>query len=178
MSITDVLDAIQTKVDEALPALRRCEVHGGRFDLKELRRVATKTPAVFISLLAAPEIKIVATGERDITLLIGVHIVTSDKPRLPRNVSVINILQALLLLIPINDWGLKKIDPPESINAQNLYSGDVDKHGIAMWAISFKQTVRLGCDLYLEDGVIPTEIYWSESPKIGVDHKDDYEQIV
>lgn len=178
MTIIDVLEAIQAGVNAALPALKRCEVHGGRFDLKELRRVATKTPAVFVSLLAAPEIKVVVTGERDVTLSIAIYIITADKPRLPRNVSAINILQALLLLIPINDWGLKKINPPELITAQNLYSGDVDKHGIAMWAISFKQTVRLGKDIYLEDGVIPTEIYWSESPDIGVSHKDSYEQIV
>ena len=158
--INEVLTAIKTAVKSALPELRRCEVHGGRFDINELKRVATQTPAVLVSLLATPDVKIKETEERDIELTIALYVVTSDKPQLPRNVSIINIVEALLLLIPINDWGVAKISEPKEISSQNLYSGDIDKHGIAMWAISFKQTVRVGVNVWLDpNGVLPSQLY-------------------
>lgn len=157
--INDLLNAIKTAIKTALPELRRCDVHGGRFDLAELKRIAIQTPAVLVSLLAAPETKPKETEERDIELSIGLYVVTSDKVSLPRHLSVINIVEALLILIPINDWGLKKISEPTDINAQNLYSGDIDKHGITLWAISFKQKVRVGKNIWLDDGVLPSQLY-------------------
>lgn len=161
MSIMTLLNAIKTAINTELPELRRCEVHGGRFDLAELKRVATQTPAVFVSLLATPSLETPGTGEHDIELSIAIYVVTSDKVSLPRVVSVVNLTQALLMLINLNKWGFTKtkIGVPADINSQNLYSGDVDKHGIAMWAISFKQKIRLGTDMWLENGVLPSQLY-------------------
>jgi hypothetical protein len=159
MSIMTLLNAIKMAIHTALPELRRCEVHGGRFDLAELKRVATQTPAVFVSLLATPSLETPGTGEHDIELSIAIYVVTSDKVSLPRVVSVVNLTQALLMLIDLNKWGLVKVGLPADINSQNLYSGDVDKHGIAMWAISFKQKIRLGTDMWLENGVLPSQFY-------------------
>jgi hypothetical protein len=159
MNILDVLNAVKSAVHTALPELRRCEVHGGRFDIAELKRIATQTPAVFVALLGTPEVKAPGTDETDIELTIALYVVTSDKVSLPRVESVINITQALLQLVILNDWGLAKVGEPTNVTSQNLYSGDVDKHGIALWAVSFKQRIRVGTSIYLEDGVLPSQLY-------------------
>lgn len=159
MTIIDVLNAIKTAINTKLPELRRCEVHGGRFDLNELKRIATQTPAVFVSVLATPDLKVVGTGENDIELSIAIYIITADKVTLPRAVSVINLTEAILMLISLNGWGLTKINQPTDIGSHNLYSGDIDKHGIAMWAISFNQKVRLGTDIWIDNGVLPSQLY-------------------
>ena len=158
--INDVLTAVKNAIDTALPELRRCEVHGGRFDLVELKRIATQTPAVFVSLLSTPDVRQKETEEKDIDLIIGIYVITSDKIQLPRHISAINIVETILRLIPINGWGLTKISTTSDINAQNLYTGEIDKHGIAMWAISFKQTLRVGTDIWLDpNGVLPSTVY-------------------
>jgi hypothetical protein len=160
MMIIDVLNAIKTAINSALPELRRCEVHGGRFDLAELKRVATQTPAVFVSLLGTTELSASGTSEKDIELNIAIYIVTSDKVQLSRSVSIINLAQAIMMLVDMNQWQVTgKRGTPKDISSQNLYSGDIDRNGIAMWAISFKQKVRLGTDIWLDNGVLPSSVY-------------------
>lgn len=165
MMIIDVLNAIKAAINSALPELRRCEVHGGRFDLAELKRVATQTPAVFVSLLGTPLVANAGTTEQDIELNIAIYVVTSDKVQLPRSVSIINLTQAIMMLIDMNQWQLTgKRGCPKDMSSQNLYSGDIDKNGIAMWAISFNQTVRLGTDIWLDNGVLPSSVYVNGDP--------------
>ena len=51
----------------------------------------------------------------------------------------------LLQIIDSNDWGSDDVvEDPANIKAQNLYSGTIDKTGVAMWAITWIQKIRLG----------------------------------
>ncbi|MEE9357246.1 MAG: hypothetical protein V3U62_02710 [Sedimenticolaceae bacterium] len=107
-----------------LPELRQCEVHDGRFGLEELRRIATHAPAV-----ADP-----GTNEIDCELQIVAYIITRDGARLPRGEAARVIAQTLLLKVRANRWGLPDVGAPERLRADNLYSGDIDCHGVALWA--------------------------------------------
>ena len=51
MFIEPYLAAVVTSIKEALPTVKQCGDHPGRFNLKELQRIAAKAPAVLVSVL-------------------------------------------------------------------------------------------------------------------------------
>ena len=40
-----------------------------------------------------------------------------------------------------------------------VFSGQLDRQGISIWAVSWDQTVRTGIDVWTEDGTLPSEVY-------------------
>jgi hypothetical protein len=71
----------------------------------------------------------------------AVFVVTRDLPQLPRDAGAIVLVEKLQLLISGNTWGRDDTSAPRAIDARNLYSGAVDKLGVALWGISFEQTI-------------------------------------
>ena len=68
----------------------------------------------------------------------------------------------LLLLLPRARWGFFSapgIGAAEQVRAANLYSGEVDKAGVALWAVTWRQALRLEA---ADDGTcppLPAELY-------------------
>jgi len=165
-------------IKSKLPDLRDCRPHAGRFDLAELRRVAAKTPAVFIACLGVRESKMIESGECDADLVMAAFVVTADVKGLPRDVAALNIIEFLLMYIPGKQWGLEgKAFQARDVQAQNMYSGDVDKAGIAMWAASWRQKVLLGESVLDDDGVFPSHVYSGIAPRVETYHEPDYREV-
>lgn len=147
MSLFTLRQAIVDDLQANLPTLKTCEGHGGRFDATEIKRVATRAPALYIACLGvsgADEGPDGITG----TLQWGAFIVTRDSAAAPRDEAGLAILQALLLRLPGNRWGLDQAETrPEAVQARNLYSATVDKLGVAMWAVSWRQRMVIGAEL-------------------------------
>jgi len=178
MTLDDLRQAIADNIKTKLPDLRDCRPHAGRFDLAELRRVATKTPAVFIACLGVKESELQESGECDADLVMAAFVVTSDAKALPKDVAALNIIEFLLLYIPGKQWGLGgKAFKAREVQAQNMYSGEVDKTGTAMWAASWRQKVRLGESIWDETGVLPSHVYFGIVPEVGIGHEEDYWEI-
>lgn len=143
MSLITLRDAIAAELAAAIPELKTCEGHGGRFDLQELRRVAAKAPAVFVACLGFGDAE--EEGDTTAELSWAAYVVTKDAPGKPRDEAALAIAQALAVHIPGNRWGLDDAEGrPEGIRGQNLYSDRLDKQGVAMWAISWRQRMNLG----------------------------------
>ncbi|MEC7376838.1 MAG: hypothetical protein VX421_04450, partial [Pseudomonadota bacterium] len=51
--------------------------------------------------------------------------------------------EALLRLVRNNTWQLENTQKPARVAAENLYSGQLDRHGIALWAVSWQQGISL-----------------------------------
>lgn len=174
----DLRKAIADSIKSKLPDLRDCRPHAGRFDLVELRRVAAKTPAVFIACMGVNVSELRESGECDADLVMAAFVVTADAKGLPRDVSALNIVEFLLLYIPGKQWGLDgKAFKAREVQAQNMYSGEVDKTGAAMWAVLWRQKVRLGESVWDETGILPSQVYFGIAPNIGIGHENDYWKI-
>lgn len=139
-------DAIVATLHAAFPVLPSVEGHGGRFDLPELQRMGAQTPALRVVVLQVPEAMDSAAGSFDLAAEIAVFVVTRDAPQKPKDAAALATVSQLLTVIPGNRWGLDFIDHPETVRADNLYSAPLDKVGIALWAISWRQIVRLERD--------------------------------
>lgn len=144
MSIETVRAAIVEMIDAEIPALKTCEAHPGRFDLAEIKRVAAKAPAVFVAALATGQQELNG-GDVQAPVSFAAFIVTKDQPQKTRDSLVLDIVNALLVLTDSNDWdSTDVVEDPINIRSQNLYSASIDKNGVAMWAITWQQKIKLG----------------------------------
>ncbi len=142
LSLNAVLNAVRDDFSACLSKLRQCKVHDGRFGLKELRRIATHAPAVLVAVIGVPAVADPGTNEIDCELQIVAYIITRDGARLLRGKAARIIAQTLLLKVRANRWGLTGVGAPERLRADNLYSGDIDRHGVAIWAVLWRQKIR------------------------------------
>lgn len=151
-------DAVIAAVKARLPALKEVKAHDGRFDLDELKAFQANAPAVRIALLGTRQSDPVGSGETDHDVIVGAYVVTRDAPGLPRGKGAAAIVSGLLALVPGAEWGLS-VRPAKDVRAENLYSGRLQGQGLCLWGVTWLQPVRLGEDVWDDDGVFPPLAY-------------------
>ncbi|AMK09648.1 phage protein Gp37 [Pseudodesulfovibrio indicus] len=152
MSLDTLRTAVADTLKTALPASVSVESHGGRFDQAELRRIMAKAPAVFVATLGFSDLKY-DHGDFQATISWGAFVVTRDAPKVSRDQGASVLVNALAMTIPENTWSLDNecVNTPQAVRGDNLFSATVDKLGVAMWAITWRQTMLLGKALSDED---------------------------
>lgn len=135
---TAIVDTL--KIDAALKGLDvDVRTHRGRFTMEDLKIIAARPMSCLVSFLAVKRAEL-QSGEVRCRCLFGAFVVTIDKPKVSRDSSALVITTRLLMLIPGNLWGLE-ISAPENIDAVNLYSGNLNEKGVALWAVTWEQPV-------------------------------------
>lgn len=177
MRLVDLRTAVLADLKAKLPGLRSAAVHGGRFDLEELKRYSAQAPALRVAVLGAPSLADTGDERTDVDATLVAYVLTTDAPQLPRDVAALNLCEVLLAYIPHKRWGLQDIGAPERVSASNLYDGGLDRQAVALWAVSWSQRVRLGESVFAEDGTLPSEIYASWVPDVGIENQDKYTPI-
>ncbi len=174
------LEAVASAINERLPELASCEIHPGRFTVDELRRFATKAPAVRVALLgltSGPH----ASGQRAVEAHIAVYVATTKKPELPRHVGAVNIVEVLADFIPESQFECTGSPAgAENVSAQNLYAGSDTAKGCALWALSWEQELLIGNDAFAatdDTPPVPTALYVGWDPLTGPDHIDHYTRV-
>lgn len=178
----DARDAAIKAIKTALPHLRECEAHPGRFNLDELKRFLTKAPSVRVACLGIGRFEREASGMIDCDVQFAAFVLTDGSVRLPGGAAAVNIITALVPLIDRNDWGLENVGAAVVTRAENLYGGDLDNKGVALWALTWTQTVRLGIDIFgamdlASGGVAPRHVYASMNPGVGASNRADYRDV-
>lgn len=142
MSLVKLRQAVVDEFAARLPTLAgkavKVQPHAGRFDAAELLRVATQAPAVLVGVLALADIS-ETCAEVSCTCQVVAIVVCKDAPGLPRDVAALALVQELAKIVPGNCWGTAGEQAPESIRADNLFSASVDKAGVAMWGVAWRQ---------------------------------------
>lgn len=177
MTVDRLLTAVIETFNGALPKLKTCEVHGGRFDVSELKRMAAHAPGVYLAVIGVPGNKTGGDGRRTLTLQLTAFVVARDLPRVSRDLAALNMVQTLMGIIPENNWGIGKGGGMAyQVTATNLYSGALDKTRSALWGISWRQDITLGDDIW-SGGVLPDELYVGIDPQTGPPNQDKYERL-
>lgn len=173
----DYLNAIRSDLDNALPKLQQCELHPGDVNEHELKRIALHCPAVLISLGMVKPSEDVGDGQRDWPLLPVIYIISKDEPRLGRFETAINLTQSILERITGNNFNIEGVGSPSELGAKNLFTGEIDRQKISMWAIRFTQKMRIGSSMFDSEGEVPSQLYVGIAPEIGAAHEQDYIEI-
>ncbi|MCG8637057.1 MAG: DUF1834 family protein [Desulfobacterales bacterium] len=175
MTFKDLTDAICGQIKKWMPELKTCESHGGRIDKDEIKRMSGKAPAVYVAVMATGKPKEVGNGEQDVPLTLVAYVVATDKRRLSRADAALNMTQTLIERIYCQKWGFEdKVHSAGTASSKNLYSGKIATKGIALWVVTWQQTVRLGEDMFKSGIPVPKQLYIGFAPETGAEHLDDY----
>ena len=98
-------------------------------------------------------------------------------PRSIENAQTVTCDAAMDLCVSIQDnhFG-QPTEPPSHIQAfEDAFDPHMD--AFVCWRVEWQQVVQVGVDKFVDDGTPPEHIYFSESPKTGSDHEDNYQQV-
>ena len=173
MTLTTLSKAICKEFKDYFPKLVICKPHGGPLDKEELTQITTQVPAIYVAVLGTEKGNPKGGGQTGTSVNLKAFVVTKDKPDLPKEEAALNIVEGLLERIPGSNWGCKEVESAKPAAAKNLYS-DARKLEVALWSVSWSQTVCLGKDAFETELPHPTHLYVGQKPKIGNGHENDY----
>lgn len=151
----------------SLPDVKSCEAFGGRFDIAALARFGAAAPAIRVAVLGVDKISWIDTGELDGTVEIGAFIVTRDERNKPRDLAVLAHVHNVLVKVHAERWGLPLVQAGRPARAENLYSGAVQKAGLALWGVRWTMKLRMGANAYAQIAGAGVEI-WSDGVALGM----------
>jgi hypothetical protein len=127
---------------QEIPGLNS-QVHGGEFDLDELKQYGLKAPCAVLSLLGFDVINM-SGGTPEGNAHWGCVVLTKDKPGQVRGDSAIQlgevVASQLMLAWAPGGGGSQR---PMGMQARNLFGRKLDNTGIAMWSLEWNQKMDL-----------------------------------
>lgn len=148
LDLVNLRDAVVASLKGKIPGLS-IEAHGGSFSRDEIKRFALKAPCIRVALLGFGQTSRAPTGE----IVLPVHFVAAcvAKDRLVeggekvgRDAGAALIANAVALAVAGNRFGLSGVHQPKELRGENLYSGEVDTTGLALWQVTWTTPARLG----------------------------------
>lgn len=146
--MTGTADLVQGAVSYfagEIPELVTCREHGGRITLEEIKRSGIDAPAL---LIACVNVNRMETGTRKGRKRVGVfaaYVLARDTGAEAAGPIAARLVDAVMDRLPGKRWGLDWAEAiePETVDANNLFSANLDRHGVALWGLSWTQTYTL-----------------------------------
>jgi hypothetical protein len=146
--------------------------HIGEFGEEEIRRYSKKLPAVVLAPLGIPKAQR-AGGNSIAEVNWGAFIFARDRPELSRGLAAMALAEVALTFLPFEAFGCAQA--PQDVEAGNLYNGDFDKMGLAVWAVRWRQRLELAakddCSYATLDDFLRLHAEYQLDP---VDDPDDF----
>ncbi|VDS09252.1 hypothetical protein PARHAE_02444 [Paracoccus haematequi] len=163
------------QVKSWLPHLATCKGIVGRIDLAEVKRLGIQSPAVLVSRFGARVHQTLAGPHRHYLVDLAAFVVTKDMMGLGRNDAAAAITQALLTRLPDLDMAVEGVGEVSDLAEHSLITTDVQKEGIALWAVTWK--LRVALVAHPESDPIAPRLYVGWAPEIGAAHEADYDLV-
>ena len=144
MSLVSLREAVKQMLQDGVGADVRVDVHGGKFDLDSLKRYARQAPCVVVAVLGIRGISS-DSSQLAVSLNMGAFVVVADKGQgMPRDVGSLWLTEKVLRVVrPEQDWDDEDASSPTEIRGDNLFSGQLDQAGVAIWAVTWIQPYDL-----------------------------------
>lgn len=133
-------EAVEAKFREMLPTSVHLFTHHGEFGEKELKAYLVKAPAVILAPVGMPTASVAGPNVMA-TIGYAAFVLTRSKPELDRGDAALMITETILSFLPYEPFGLAR--KPVDVEAANLYSGQIDSQGMALWAVRWRQVLEL-----------------------------------
>lgn len=146
--IAPVLMAAVRRVPEVYRAggieLAECRPHGGRVTLADLERIGAHTPTVLLAVLRLSQIQRPSSQGVTYRLQWAAYPVASAQGGRDANDLGAEYAETLIEALPGETWGRRDCQAVahQDIDAVNLYSGEVAERGMALWGITWDQTIN------------------------------------
>lgn len=167
--LADFLAAVIEGLQAQLPEDHPCALRGGRLRQEELKRLDTVTPGVFISVTTLNGGH--SSDSRHLALSLMASVVCRDQNSVSKDLSALGIIETLHRHIPSQTWGLDSAHPASRCRASNRHSAELDSCGLALWELTWQQTLQLEGSALEQDRPRPTEIYLGINPQEEQDYR-------
>ncbi|KEQ11286.1 hypothetical protein GZ77_26090 [Endozoicomonas montiporae] len=168
--LTLVHDNMIAAVKAAMPIMKNVAAYDPIGDRKKL-----VLPAVLVEVGEMSPGGKNTGGRTPVTIQFAFHCMLSAEVENVQ-LEVRNFAARILQLVDGNRWELgRAAERPEDLKA---FPGEFDpgNKGFESWVVCFEQVFHMG-EMKLPPDDTPKEAFYSEAPKIGLAHKDDYIQI-
>jgi hypothetical protein len=145
MAISDLRSDYVALFAAALPTAD-VVARDGRLDATEIKRWSMRPPVVAVTLLGIDGAPSVESIPEQVTVRLrwGMFLLASSTAGAKRGDNCLEMLQAAMSAVRLrstySDTGARQI---ADLRADSLYGGDIDKQGIAIWAVSWTQLYDL-----------------------------------
>lgn len=144
--IDELLNALKSRLEApALTGVRDVEIAPGRFDVTEIERQSMRPPALRICFVGALRSKAKPNEQRLFDGAFSVFIVTEHKGRASSGAKLAEEVFTRLNLWPAAAE-VRGAGVPREFRIDALYTAEIDRRGIALHAVSWVQSLRLGQD--------------------------------
>jgi hypothetical protein len=148
MSLVGLRSAVVASLGTNVPAFHTAQAHGGRFNRGEITRLALQSPGVFVAVMGGPITReggsVVCAAE------LVAYVITGGTSIEKRDEAALVLAEEVARQVANNAWAYTGSRAPSNISTANLYSGDVDKLGVALWSVAWTQLI----DLITEDDTL------------------------
>lgn len=169
-----VQDAILEAAREALPGLAQVEPYAGQFGADGPTQGRVMAPSFFVAALDAP---LAQHQPGDGRMALDVRwtaycLARNARGPAQRGRDAMSMAVAFAQVVQDAQWGLAPdVQHARLEGAQNLYSAALDGKGFALWAVTWRQVVMVGENMWL-GGDTPSEIWMGFAPER---YPEDYE---
>ncbi|MCC5811201.1 MAG: DUF1834 family protein [Ectothiorhodospiraceae bacterium] len=170
-----VQDAILEAAKAGLPGLAQVEPYAGQFGADGPTQGRVTAPAFFVAALDAP---LAEHQPGDGRMALDVRwaaycLARNARGPAQRGRDAMSMAVAFAQLAQDAQWDLApEVQHARLEGVQNLYSAALDNKGFALWAVTWRQVVMVGEDMWA-GGDTPSEIWIGWSPET---YPDDYEE--
>lgn len=124
-----------------LPEFWEVSAHPGRLDPEALEPAGEPSPSVRIALQSVQRSSATGTGEIDARVELTAFAVAQDA-------MVLTVVDTLLPLVHRHCWGVEGAQTAIKVTAANLSSARLSRQGVAIWALTWHQDLRIGESLW------------------------------
>jgi hypothetical protein len=139
-----IVATLKTKLGDGVDV----DSHGGTFDLAEVKRFATKAPAVRVAIVGVGRASRYADGRLRVPVRLAAVVFTRDAAsggdKIPRDTAALLLATAVELAVGGNRFGLEGVFQPTDLEARSEYSGPVDNLGVALWQVTWTSDALIG----------------------------------
>ncbi len=170
-------DQIASHLKAEVAGLRTCQRYAGEFDAAGVSKISFNAPAVFVACLGwmkAKQEHQPGDGRTAYTVRFAAFAVAQKPGKLSRT-DIVALSLALTDAIDGKTLGVTGAQIAEFDKAENGVNADLDKSGLALWAISWSQRIITGESLWQPGEAIPVEIVFSHTPEVGLGNEQHYQ---
>lgn len=145
-SVAHGLDIIVEYLQLRLPSATTVKRIGGAFDSSELRRHVSTAPAVLIACLGMSEFRRARPGGWSMTVDMVAYVLTRDRAGAERDAMAQELVAEVLREMNRSVWDMPEafgVPLEDSIEATNLYDGELDSVAVALWTVTWRQPFYL-----------------------------------
>lgn len=140
--------AIVARFEAAQLGFKDVVAHIGRYTVDDLKRLLGASPALAVGLVGASKPKPCASGEVQIELSFAAVVVTRSGRLEDADDDAIDL--AIAVAADLAAWVpatvVRTCQPAANIHLEPVADDEVDQAGLAVWAVLWSHTVRIGAD--------------------------------